>query len=66
MKVSKALLGAILVGITVQTAATSCSKKETNRITPQTGAQAGEQVQPPHSNPEPPQPGGNCPGCGMG
>jgi len=66
MKISKALLGAILVGIAVQTTATSCSKKEVSPVKTDTGA-PGEQVQPPHSNPPPtPPPGGDCPACGMG
>lgn len=55
MKLSKALLGAILVGIAVQT--TSCSKKD-KEVTPQP---TGEQVKHPgETQPE------NCPACGMG
>ncbi len=57
MKVSKALLGAILVGITVQVAATSCTKKEDPQ--PQTEKHGprpatGSDID------------NSCPGCGMG
>lgn len=59
MKLSKALLGAILVGISVQTTQSSCNKKEKEELTR------------PHSgNPAVPQDGEHpvdpCPGCGMG
>lgn len=61
MKISKALLGAILAGIAVQTTVTSCSKKEQNQIRPAAEVQASGETQ---SNP---QPGHEpCPGCGMG
>lgn len=60
MKISKTLLGAILVGIAVQTTASSCTKKDKDVIKPQSGVQAGEQ--PASQNPDP----ASCPACGMG
>lgn len=54
MKLSKALLGAILVGITVQT--TSCSKKD-KEVTPQAQQNPKEEIK---------TPDGGCPACGMG
>lgn len=62
MKVSKALLGAILAGITVQAVA-SCDKKQQDKITPAQQQSVSEQAHPgPNPNPgqEP------CPACGMG
>lgn len=57
MKVSKALLGAILVGIAVQTTATtSCTKKTENKIKPKTESKATPENENPNS----------CPACGMG
>ncbi|WP_233635912.1 chryseobasin-related MNIO class RiPP peptide [Hymenobacter setariae] len=55
MKLSKALLGAILVGVTVQTT-TSCGKKGDPKPK-EVGAQAnsGEKKEP-----------FNCPACGLG
>lgn len=64
MKVSKALLGAILVGITVQTTVSSCSKKDQNAVKPQSGEEVAAQPHPPNPDPNPdPEP---CPACGMG
>lgn len=62
MKVSKALLGAILAGITIQ-AVSSCDKKQQDKITPAQQQAVSEQAHPgPNPNPgqEP------CPACGMG
>lgn len=59
MKLSKALLGAILLGVAVQTT-TSCTKKDKDLIKPTAEAQANEQ--PANQNPDP----GSCPACGMG
>lgn len=55
MKLSKALLGAIVVGITVQTTV-SCSKKNTPEPKEQAAKQGKGTSQVPN----------NCPGCGMG
>jgi hypothetical protein len=60
MKISKALLGAILLGVAVQTTASSCNKKDKDVIKPQSEAQANEQ--PSSQNPDPAE----CPVCGMG
>jgi hypothetical protein len=61
MKVSKALLGAILVGIAVQTTATtSCTKKNENKIKPQTESKSNTTPTPENQNPD------SCPACGMG
>lgn len=54
MKLSKALLGAILVGLTAQT--TGCVKKDA----PAPKEQGGEKGK---NGPAAP---GNCPACGMG
>ena len=51
MKLSKALLSAILVGVTVQTI-TSCNKKDEPKPTTQTNQNGKEP--------------NNCPGCGLG
>jgi len=56
MKIPKVLLGAMLVGIAVQTT-TSCTKKEQAKIQPMPEQQK-EQAQPPNYDP--------CPACGMG
>ncbi len=56
MKLSKALLSAILLGITVQTT-TSCEEKEL----PQPNSEQGENSK--ESEKEIPA---NCPACGMG
>jgi len=61
MKVSKALLGAILVGIAVQATTTSCTKKDKDLIKPQSEAHAANE-QPAAQNPDP----NCCPACGMG
>ncbi|WP_176133095.1 hypothetical protein [Hymenobacter sp. CRA2] len=55
MKLPKAVLGAVLIGITVQAATTSCIKK--GDPTPK-GEQGG--VKPGLNGPD------SCPGCGMG
>lgn len=55
MKLSKALLGAIVVGITVQTTV-SCAKKNAPDPKEQTAKAEKEPVRPPD----------NCPACGMG
>lgn len=60
MKISQALLGAILMGITVQ-AVSSCDKKQQNNIKPE--------VQQPVTDASHPEPNPNqdpCPACGMG
>jgi len=58
MKISKSLLGAILVGIAVQTTTTSCAKKD-NESLKQEQKQLSDvdNSQPPHDD---------CPACGMG
>jgi hypothetical protein len=60
MKISKTLLGAILVGVAVQATVSSCTKKDNDLIKPQSEAQVSEQSAPP--NPDP----ACCPACGMG
>ncbi|MBO2007940.1 hypothetical protein [Hymenobacter negativus] len=55
MKLPKALLGAIVVGVTVQ-ATVSCSKKDAPTPKEQTAKGEKEPVRVPY----------NCPGCGMG
>jgi hypothetical protein len=55
MKLSKALLGAIVVGITAQTTV-SCSKKNNPEPKEQTAKDGKVPAQAPN----------NCPGCGMG
>jgi len=62
MKVSKSLLGAILVGVAVQAGTSSCTKQNNDVIKPQQEAQASEQ--PAATNPDPDP--GCCPACGMG
>ncbi len=57
MKLSKTLLGAILVGVTVQ--ATGCKKGSEP-------APKDEQASNSKPNPETPKAPLNCPGCGMG
>lgn len=61
MKVSKALLGAILMGITVQ-AVSSCDKKQNDKMKPGLQQPASDQ---PQSGPVP-GPDDCCPACGMG
>jgi hypothetical protein len=61
MKISKTLLGAILVGVAVQTTASSCTKKDKDAIKPKSEVQANEQAAT-QNNPDP----GSCPACGMG
>lgn len=61
MKISKALLGAILVGVAVQVTASSCTKA--TKIKPQAEAQqptdgSTSTNHPPNNEP--------CPACGMG
>jgi len=58
MKIPKVLLGAILVGIAVQTT-TSCNKKEQDKIKPQS-EQSKENSQPANNQPW------ECQACGMG
>ncbi|MCC3160798.1 hypothetical protein LJ737_26410 [Hymenobacter sp. 15J16-1T3B] len=53
MKLSKAVLGAVLIGLTVQT--TGCVKKDTPAPKGEQGGKGGKTVTP-----------DNCPGCGMG
>jgi hypothetical protein len=60
MKISKTLLGAILVGVAVQTSVSSCTKKDNDLIKPRSEAQVSEQSAP--QNPDP----ACCPACGMG
>lgn len=68
MKVSKALLGAILVGIAAQTTITSCNKKSNDTFKPTSETQANPELsnnptsQSQNPNPDP----SNCPACGMG
>lgn len=58
MELSKALLGALLLGIAVETS--SCTKDESKNVTP---ANNGEQMQNPSATPEHSD---NCPACGLG
>lgn len=61
MKVSQALLAAILAGVTVQS--TSCTKSEQNElrpIIPSDVIDTPAQLFPQPENPDP------CPACGMG
>jgi hypothetical protein len=60
MKLSKALLGAILVGVAVQVTTTSCTKKDNDLIKPQAGIQSEQQSS------QTPEPNPVCPACGMG
>ncbi|PSK92619.1 hypothetical protein [Taibaiella chishuiensis] len=60
MKIQKALLGAILAGITVQ-ALPSCSKAQQDKVKPAV-AQPGSDVKPPAPDPSTDP----CPACGMG
>lgn len=60
MKISQALLGAILMGITVQ-AVSSCDKKQQDKIKPVSEQQVSDQA---HPNPNPGE--DCCPACGMG
>ncbi len=60
MKISQALLGAILMGITVQ-AVSSCDKKQHNNIKPEVQQPVAD---PAHADPDPNQ--DPCPACGMG
>lgn len=53
MELSKALLGALLLGIAVETS--SCTKDDAQNVTPANGT---EQTNPAHPD--------NCPACGMG
>ena len=55
MELSKALLGALLLGIAVET--TSCTKDESKNVKPNTTEQtnSSENITP-----------ANCPACGMG
>jgi len=55
MKLSKSLLGAIMIGITIQTTVVSCGKDEQPKP---------KDKQSSTSTPE--QNVGSCPGCGMG
>ncbi|WP_158605888.1 hypothetical protein [Taibaiella sp. KBW10] len=57
MKISKKLIGAIVVGIAIQVSTTSCNKKE---IKPQKAPNA-ENGQPVNHDPVL-----DCPACGMG
>lgn len=61
MKISKALLGAILVGVAVQTT-TSCTKMDKKAVKPESesvkGCFPGDPGDPPVTEP--------CPACGMG
>ena len=54
MKLSKALIGAILIGITIQT--TGCDKDESTKPDTETSPETGNKKNFPDS----------CPGCGMG
>ena len=58
MEISKALLGAILVGVTVQTTLSSCTKENKIKPQPATEQQPETTNQPPNCEP--------CPVCGMG
>lgn len=58
MKVSKALLGAIVLGIAVQATTSSCTKKDKDAIKP---AQEQPSDVVPDNNPP-----YDCPACGMG
>ncbi len=59
MKLSNALLGALLLGIVVET--TSCSKKDEVKISDK--AAVGSQQATPDNHP---QPADCCPACGRG
>lgn len=59
MKVSKALLGAIVLGIAVQATTSSCTKKDKDAIKP-------AQEQPSDVVPDRNNPPYDCPACGMG
>lgn len=61
MKISKALLGAILVGVSVQTTLSSCTKE--NKIKPQPVAEQQSETMNTPNNPPNCEP---CPACGMG
>lgn len=56
MKIPKTLLGAILVGIAVQTTVSSCTKKDNESL------KGSEQKKATNQQPEPYY----CPACGMG
>ncbi len=58
MELSKVLLGALLLGIAVETS--SCTKDDAKNVAP---ANNTEQTQNPSVSPEHPD---NCPACGMG
>jgi type II secretory ATPase GspE/PulE/Tfp pilus assembly ATPase PilB-like protein len=66
MKLSKSLLGAILVGVTVQTAVTSCTKKSNETFKPTSEAQANPESQANPNSQNPTQNPSECPACGMG
>ncbi|KAA5535016.1 hypothetical protein F0919_10485 [Taibaiella lutea] len=66
MKLSKSLLGAILVGVTVQTAVTSCNKKSNETFKPTSEAQANPESQANPTNQNPNSVPSECPACGMG
>jgi len=57
MKIPKSLIGAILVGIAVQTTTTSCEKKDNDSL---------KQEQKQASDVDHNQPPYDCPACGMG
>lgn len=59
MKISKSLLGAMLVGIAIQTTTASCTKKDQDQVRPQ--AEKGKM-----QNTETPPASDPCPACGMG
>ncbi|MCC6723040.1 MAG: hypothetical protein IT258_00925 [Saprospiraceae bacterium] len=74
MKISKSLLQAIVVGVTLGTATSSCDLVETlstDDVKQERKNSNGEIVNPRDNNGEngtcnPNDEGGNCPGCGMG
>ena len=57
MKLSNALLGALLLGIAVETS--SCNKADDKKVTP---SQTTDDTKPQNQ----PMPQDNCPACGMG
>lgn len=59
MKISKKVLGALVVGLAVQASTSSCDKPE---IKPDKSKKAATET----PTNQPPDPAYNCPACGMG
>ncbi|MCB0386629.1 MAG: hypothetical protein KDD43_14650 [Bdellovibrionales bacterium] len=66
MKLSKSILAALAVGLTLGSATTSCQKMDLKKEfgQHQCTSECGENC--PNSEPGPPPPIDNCPACGMG